>query len=405
MRSAYRTRLYVIVPVLWLTVHSNPAAQTGEQARSDAKYRALAVKLTTEAQVLPALRDANGDAAQGSVEPHLLLLSSTDGGVTGKARIGYLAPNKFLLDAVFSGPIAAKSARFADLTGLGNNVSLQLRVSRAFWFNPKTGTANAERADALKTESFDTLVTNAVARAVARAERFQNDVLPGESRIANQDRSDVRQAFANEWRSDLAKGKVRIVDSIVASGSYSVGNGAFKFVAEDNLTPQEEKHVSRIAEGAFGWLHAKSDDYVFKNVEPRAYVGVGLQKGTTFEAQDEQNICAPFGPSGLACQDIAVGAPSRSQRWIVRGDARLWLKSGTLAVTFRPSYDFQTDKATYEFPVYFLKNVKDVLDPSQGGDPGLAGGVTLGWKPSKTGRQFFALFSIGTILKLPGLPQ
>jgi hypothetical protein len=53
----------------------------------------------------------------------------------------------------------------------------------------------------------------------------------------------------------------------------------------------------------------------------------------------------------------------------------------------------------------FLQNSKDLHSALADDKAGLTGGLTVGIRDSPNGRQFTAVFSVGSLFKLPGVPQ
>src|SRR5438874_10319440 len=109
MTSACRSRTARMRAVFTVVVAVGVGRSAAAQDQVDAV--ALGDQMATARHVLPVLRDPTGGQAQAAPETEFLLIASTDGGVTGRARIGIFATNKFLADAIVSGPISQGTAQ------------------------------------------------------------------------------------------------------------------------------------------------------------------------------------------------------------------------------------------------------------------------------------------------------
>ena len=93
---------------------------------------------------------------------------------------------------------------------------------------------------------------------------------------------------------------------------------------------------------------------------------------------------------------------------LYQGDFRYFFSGLKFAVGFRPGYNreaAENEKWSIEFPIMFLQNSKDLQSALSDDKAGLTGGVTVGVKDSLDGKSVYALFSVGSVFKLPGLPR
>jgi hypothetical protein len=427
----------VSVMALGLMIPVAASAQ-GSATTPSTATRELSEKIITHEQVLPILRDGAGASAQGSVEPKFLLLGSTDGGVTAKARIGWIPRNNVLFDTVVSGPISEGEAQLLSVQGLGNNVSVKFRgqltwkrtdASAADNVSVRLRSGGAGECSKGNADDLDKAICLAADRA---AESLVNERATSTTRsvadiatartdlraaILNQgtpqatpatdlrtrtntespSAPELKRAFAREWRRLLRDGVVKTETSFVASGSFETANQKFSFADSTTLATQQENRTGSSTELGIGLARARG-------TEPLFYVGAGYQFGTTYEGQRKSTICQSFVASSLKCQDIAVGGPTESDVNQLALDGRIWLLRSKLALNARYLRDLTADTNTVEFPVYFLRQVKDIDDePAANTVPALTGGVTAGWRSGQQ-REFYVYFFVGTVLGIPGLP-
>ena len=409
-------------------VVDSAAGQAAAPAAPAASTRELGRKLITREQVLPVLRDGSGDSPQASVEPKFLLLGSTGGGVTAKARIGWLLRNDVFIDGIVSGPLAGGEAELVSLTGLNNNVSLQLRAQYAKkWTNTDKERASARNLRSAVPEECDSAadLDYAICLAAARAadnlsadratrrlkdpgvkpltrNGLRDAILSGNVPLARGkeeavEPAELRKAFAREMRRMIREGVVETNSSVFLSGSYLTSNQRFSFADPATLAAQTANRTGNSFELGAGFARSRGS-------EPLFYVGAGYELGTTYAGQPKSTICQPFVASSLRCRELAVGGPTESDVNSVNIDARVWLLASKLALNARFIRDIEGEINTIEFPVYFLKNVKDIEDDAAAETtPALTGGVTAGWR-SGAQRDFYVYFFVGTVLGLPGLP-
>jgi hypothetical protein len=432
-----------IARVLCLSIMFSAIQATAQaQATVNSDLKEMALQIVTREQVLPTVRDGSTNSPQASVEPQFVLLGSTTGGVSGKARVGWIPRNNILVDAIVSGPISNGEAHFASLDGLGNNVSVQFRGQYA-WKSTDAGTA-AERYSAnaraearvritpnacgsdnidkaiclVAARTADNLIATRASNLTRGAGSFDGDRSAIRNAIlartdvtvrnAGDNRrrdavdlqlsvSELQDAFASEWRRSLRNGEVKTSTAILVSGSFLTANQGFSFVDPTTLAGQRASEVGRTGEVGVGIAKTRGS-------QPLFYVGSGYEWGTSYEGQPKTELCQPFVASALRCQAVAVGGPSKEDVNRLTLEGRAWVMSSKLAVSARYLRDIDADANTVEFPVYFLRNAKDIeADPSADSAPALTGGVTAGWQDVGGNRDFYAYFFVGTVLGIPGL--
>jgi hypothetical protein len=365
----------------------------------------LAEKMTTARHVLPVLRDPTGGQAQAAPDTEFLLIASTDGGVTGRARVGIFATGKFLADAIISGPISQGTAQLIDLSGLQSGVSAQFRgqwvLNTTTTIRPKAqrrSITSGENVQNLRDAVREVLSLNQISATPARSAASAGSTA-GE-RIARRRVED----FASAWRKALDAGDVRRTSAVLLSGAWTVNNQSFPFADSQTLQHSSETHVGQTGTVALGFLGSTDAN---DSVQPRFYFGGGVTAGRTFQGQTPSQICQPLGiANATTCSSIAIGGPTQKDTAVVQGEGRVWILDSKLAFSVKASRDTKREITSVEFPTYFLHTVKDVAaPPSSAFGAALSGGVTYGWKtkPGSSSKEFFALLFVGTALGLPGL--
>ncbi len=404
-------------------------------------FRDIAAKIVTESKILPLLRDASGQGSQNSPEPSLSFLSSNDG-TTAKARFGYLVSDATSLDVVFSGPIRGGTATFADRSGLGKGVSAEGELTLVL-SQKKSGTATAtaeQRAPLTQLGlgqlriasanaaaiSFDDLVNASLMAGVAIQQAGGARVVKAALRGAPQallalptvaaastrapdalaqelGTPDGREAFAAVFRllaNDLNLWRVEQAWLLTLSGS--AGRSAFTVADLEKLTFQQVQKDGHSANVALGTVITRKNAAASQGF----YFGGSYEWGTGFSGSPK-NTCLPAGTAGATiCQNAVSAEPQPASFGLLQGDARWYVKDLSVALTARPSYERKSRETTLAFPIYFLQNSKDLQSALKDAKAGLNGGVNFGWRKTPAHRaDFFALFFVGTLFNLPGVPR
>jgi hypothetical protein len=146
--------------------------------------------------------------------------------------------------------------------------------------------------------------------------------------------------------------------------------------------------VSHLAE----WRKGKGDASE-AIITPLMYAGISFRSGDSVRVPDEGHVCRPLaaGSEALECLDGPVGSPTSSNFTSFTAELRYWAYDQSLGLN--PKYTYSRQKPdggaekivkTFEVPIYFMHQVKDinVRDVTFGAD--LAGGVNVGWRDDGT---------------------
>jgi hypothetical protein len=403
----------------------------------------------TESKIFPLIR-ANDESGQNSSDPTVALFASNDGTVA-RAKFGYLLKDSASFDGVVSAPVRGEVTEFASQKGLNAGVRVKgsLRLVpykksyqvplRVGWLRSEAretvDIVSAENNAAILSArglvdvasfSFDQLVRAAMNVAVgiqaaggrtaaisaARSRPLQallaNPVarksIPVDADVLAQrlDSSQGRAAFASAFRflaNDLELWQVE--RAVVLSMSGSTGRPTFTIAESAGF--RDVTKVSKGFELALGIVQTRTKDKVTSGY----YVGGSFSTGRAFSG-DPENICLPLGgiTGGTRCQDALTVEPSGQTFEVYQGDVRWYFNELEFAVAARPSYDRKggDERWAVEFPIYFLQNSKDLSSPLDKEKAGLTGGVTFGWRQRANGAGFFAVFSVGALFRVPGVP-
>lgn len=172
--------------------------------------------------------------------------------------------------------------------------------------------------------------------------------------------------------------------------------------------------VSRM--GTFTKTAAVSTDEAADTYKkPLFYAGGSFRGGNSVKVGDPQKICRPIGSgSASECVEAPVGIPSpaSSVSWV--GEIRLWSWGAMQSIGFNPRFTYtrlspdtgdRRTVRTIEAPIYFMHQVDDVNVPDVSFGADLVGGVSVGWRQSRTGAKttegaFVTLF----LTKVFGIP-
>jgi hypothetical protein len=427
------SRLLFVVSLL-LGAPGPGLAQTADPLET---FREIGNKILVESKVFPLMRGTL--EGQNSPEPIVTLLATNDGAVA-KARLGYLLKDFFSLDATFSGPIAGGTGQLLTQKGIGAGVSAEgtLRVvlhrtqhserlpsGMASPLGAPSVIANRNMTSGVF--SFDDLVASAldvatgieaaggpelarnVARSASVAGLFENpqalgsSAAPVRAAASQLDNEKGREAFAAAFRllaNDLEAWQVDRAVVLSLGGALTrptftlVDGNQFRSITKDAKT----------GEVSFGIISSARRDKLTRGY----YTGITVTAGKTYSAT-ARNTCLPVGDAGATqCRNAIVAEPSTSEVESYQGDFRYFFSNLKFAVGIRPGYDRKApkdEKWSVEIPLLFLQNSKDLQSALADEKAGLTGGVTVGIRDSPNGAVFSAMFSVGSIFRLPGLPR
>lgn len=277
--------------------------------------------------------DLTGSVAKPSVD---VIFEASKDDKRVEARIGFLV-NGYSLDLRLGGPTSKSSSRtvLADLDGLANDTSAELKFTRSVW-NPKIDLEAKEKVCDKYLKTFAT-------KDEKDQELCVSDAIK-------------KTPLRREWLSATKSNQV-----ILFGAGAKVGQQEFKFVSRDDLSKDlNEAHTDYSFSAYVGLL--TNSNY---------FVGGNFRSERAYQADDPSQVCVPFGSSGaLLCKEVILGAPVRKNKEVGQVEFKSFL-TDRLAVGPRLSRDFKNDVTSFELPVYFLQNKAD---------KGLNGGATLGWR-------------------------
>lgn len=423
---------------------SIPLSVDAQTNNSIDPFREIGRKILTESKVFPLLRTQ--DDGQSSPEPSVSLLATNDG-AAAKARFGYLVKDIISLDFTFTGPVSGGTAEFATHKGLGAGITAEgaLRVvlyqqnvsrdaplakrgmGRAL-MNTNEGAQILARRNltsgghdlddlvlaaldigtgiqaaggpavvkrAARSAPVETLLDNPAAKAT---EGVSPQTLAGELNSAQ-----GKEAFATGFRflaNDLNLWQVK--RAVVLSVGGALSRPSFTLVDGKEFRSVVKK--AGTGEFSLGWIESATTDTLTRGY----YAGINISAGRKFSAT-ARNTCLPVGDAGgTQCRNAVLRDPEAAKTELYQGDFRYFFDELKFAIGFRPGYDREAqedEKWSIEVPVMFLQNSKDLQSALSDAKAGLTGGVTFGVKDSPNGRSFFAVFSVGSLFRLPGLPH
>jgi hypothetical protein len=439
-------RVSGVAMACWLVL-GLPCRGAAQSSGAVDEFRGIGQKILTESKVFPFLRSLN--EGQTSPEPTVSLLATNDG-TAAKARIGYLLTNIVSLDLSVSGPVSGGSAQLASHTGLGPGVSAEGALHLVLYqkdipvpatFN-RRATETASDAMLNKNGSGQILVARelttpdyTIDKLVAAALNIATGIksaggpalakqaargAPLQALLANPaavsaiqatpeelskelDTAQGREAFATAFRllaNDMNLWKVK--RSVVLSLGGTLSRPTFTVADGPEFRSVVKK--AQTAEIALGLIESAQTDTLTRGY----YAGLNVSTGRSFSGT-ARNTCLPIGQTGgTQCRNAVTKEPEPNDTELYQGDFRYFFDELKFAVGFRPGYDRKAaehEKWSIEVPIMFLQNSKDLQSALSDAKAGLTGGVTLGVKDSPAGKSFFAVFSVGSLFKLPGLPH
>ena len=177
-----------------------------------------------------------------------------------------------------------------------------------------------------------------------------------------------------------------------------------EFTIADGPAFRSLTRKARTADISIGYIASASRDSLTRGY----YVGLNVIAGKTYSGTQRQT-CLPVGESGgTQCRNALLSEPQSSDMELYQGDFRYFFSGLKFAIGLRPGYDRkagENEKWSVEVPLMFLQNSKDLQSALEGDKAGLTGGVAVGVRDSPNGNSFFAIFSVGSVFKLPGLPH
>jgi len=212
-----------------------------------------------------------------------------------------------------------------------------------------------------------------------------------------------REAFASAFRllaNDLESWQVD--RAVILSLGAKIGRPEFTLVEGSAFKNINRK--TRTGEISLGVIQSMSRDKLTRGI----YAGFTITAGSTYTGTQRQT-CMPIDDIGVTqCRNALLAEPGKTDVELYQGELRYYFDSLRFAVGFRPGYNrtaAENEKWSIELPIMFLQNSKDLHSALTDDKAGLTGGLTVGWKDSPAGTAFYAVFSVGSLFKLPGVPQ
>lgn len=127
---------------------------------------------------------------------------------------------------------------------------------------------------------------------------------------------------------------------------------------------------------------------------PLFFAGASFKGGRTIDVADSQKICRPIGTGGaVECVEGPVGEPVAASGVSFTAEGRFWSWGTVQSIGFNPRYTYSRTRPdsgdtktvhTLEVPIYFMQQVKDVTNPDITFGANLIGGVSVGWRQTRT---------------------
>lgn len=321
-----------------------PSTASNQQETLNAAERRSAVN-----GALARLADPTTRSVSSGPTPTLILEASSTAKIAG-ARIGFQYRD-WLFDMKLQGVVegSARQAVFADLDGLRHKSTAELGV---LWTSYPRRVAG-ERLEAA-CRQYEKEEKTILQRRPCSIHDLRREA-PGEAFPA----SDTgRPRLADEVARWLAPRRL-----FLAGVSYTFGPEAFSFVPAPAAASETHTRVNWAVSARAGLVASDT-----------LSLGVEYARVVAYGAGDRRQICVPIGDAGvLECSDKVVGWPTRLRSHVVTLEFRNFLGQ-SFAVNPRLSVNPSSGGVRFDVPVYFLQN----------GKGGLVGGVTIGWRHSRT---------------------
>lgn len=408
------------------------AASSGLGSEQSASIAAAAIQNAVRRVLVEgAVADPTTSSNQGASQ-HQLTVVADKGEVNGRARfylpIGPNADGQITLTT----PLSSGKGTFATLNGIGRNVSVNASLKFSVWAKtllPGTQVASVARSVAggptplpgnrqflADLENIRRAAATAGETRAIAAAAVASSAGTGDQRLARLIASptitstperfyaavvqQLPELVATRWAAYLTPGFETTRHSVdyleadtAASNTFEKGTSVVTFSGG----------VSRMAE----WRKSGEGD---KLLTPLFYAGISFRAGNSVSVPDEKNICRPFGSGGASeCLDAPVGVPSQSRIQSTTIEYRLWAYDQSLGINPRFTYSVEESEPpatkktlkTFEVPVYFMHQVKDinVRDITFGAD--LTGGISIGWRDDGTKSGAFATIFLTKVFGLP----
>jgi hypothetical protein len=413
------------------------AASTGPGSEQSASVAAAALQQAVRRVLIEAaVADPTTSSNQGASQ-HQLTVVADKGDVSGRARfylpIGPNADGQITLTT----PLSSGKGTFATLNGIGKNVSVSASLKFSVWSKTLLSTTNeaaAQVASLARTVAGGPTPLSPTRQFLADLENIRRAAaIAGENRtiaaaatVSSGAAGDQRLArlvaapsitstperfyaavvqqlpelVSTRWAAYLTPGLETTRHSVDYLETETAASNTFEKAAS---VVTFAGGVSRMAE----WRKSGEGD---KLLTPLFYAGISFRGGNSVSVPDEKNICRPFGSSGASeCLDSPVGMPSQSNIKSITVEYRHWAYDQSLGLNPRFTYSVEESEPaatrktlkSFEVPIYFMHQVKDinVRDITFGAD--LTGGVSIGWRDDGSKSGAFATIFLTKVFGLP----
>jgi hypothetical protein len=386
-----------------------PDARAQLAAVARAGIEKAARRVLVERAVIEPLTSGTLSASQQQVT-----VVADKGDVSGHARfsipLGPTVDGQITLTA----PLTGSSATFANTAGVAPNASVNGSLKWTIWTRTQTITTNVaplsaaiKNATGVETGSpTDQLLAGLeIARRAAATSRPASllatsvtgagysalgRIVASPSLTATPERfyaalvQQLPQLTSTEWAGYVSGG--------VVSNHHSVD-----YLTESDFatkTFDKTTQMATISGGVSRMGQFKVPDQEGSVKRPLFFAGAAFNGGNGISVADTQKICRPSGTGGASdCVEGPVGEPTTASTITWTVEARFWSWGALQSVGFNPRYTHSRAKPdsgdiktvqTVETPIYFMQQVKDVANPDITFGADLIGGVSVGWRQTRT---------------------
>jgi hypothetical protein len=384
------TAVAVAVLLVCADVTQVVAQRTAEQQLIDrAVKRAL-----LERAVAEPLSGGGQSAAQ-----HQLTVLAEKGDVNGRAR--FFIPFSVFADGIvtFTGPLSNGKTTFATQKGLGKGASLSAGLKLTIWkrtgpeaqFLPSMEAARKgppQQAHA-GVDSAPPVVNRLLMLDGLRRspERFYAALVQQSPTIVT-----------TRWSGTLTPG-------------FETQRQVVDYLSETSFEPSTFDRSTKTVtlSGGVSKLRVTTEAGV-DALAPLFYIGAAFRAGSVIEVADPRKICrAVATPGASECFEAPVGEPGGGNERSLTAELRWWTPKQGLGVN--PRYTYGRTKAdgaadaqvvhTFDAPIYFMHQTKDIDVPEVPAGADLVGGVNVGWRNGGPAEGAFVVLFLTRAFGLP----
>jgi hypothetical protein len=376
-----------------------------------------------------AVVDPSTGLGQGATQ-HQLTVVAEKGEASARARFYLpLAPDKDFI-VTLTAPISGGQTAFATDKGLGQNVTIDVSLKLNLWsktvrvgaVDQRTVTALADATQSggalgasdrfltdlelLRRAAATRAAGPAVVQAVAQAPKVAR-LLSSPTLVASPERF---YAAVAQQLPELVKARWA---AFLTPGFESVRNSVDYFTTA-TTEPKSFEDTTQLFtfSGGVSLTHKWTPKSGAEILTPLLFAGLSARAGNAARIPDKHNVCFPLAEpaSALECLEAPIGEPTTSRFTSVTLEYRQWAYDQSIG--FNPKFTYSTQRPdgsegkslavkTFEVPIYFIHQVKDLSVSDLSFGPDLAGGINIGWRDEgERSGPFFTLF----LTKAFGLP-